>query len=54
LEHVLQPAHLGVLGKKLLQREAIQRMWPPEVAQQGFIEYLKRQYDYTQLSAIEV
>ena len=31
-----------------------QRMWPPEAAHPGFIGYLQKQYDHTQLEAIEV
>ena len=29
-------------------------MWPREVAEKTFIDYLWSQYDYTQLGAIEV
>lgn len=32
----------------------VQRAWPPEAAQRPFIEYLRSQYDATQLRAIEV
>jgi hypothetical protein len=31
----------------------VQRAWPPEAAQRPFIEYLRSQYDATQLRAIE-
>ena len=32
----------------------VQQAWPPEAATRPFIEYLKSQYDMTQLRAIEV
>ena len=34
--------------------QQIREMWPPEVAQRTFVEYLRSQYDHTQLGAIEV
>ena len=36
-----------------LAPEALQRMWPAEAATKPFIDFLKGQYDHTQLSAIE-
>ena len=39
---------------ELLEPGAISRMWPPEVASKRFIDYLRAQYDHTQLKAIEV
>ena len=29
-------------------------LWPPETAQQAFVQHLQRSFDYTQLGAIEV
>lgn len=31
-----------------------QRMWPQQAGHPGFINYLQRLYDHTQLEAIEV
>lgn len=42
------------MGEKALAKETIQKLWPAEVAQKSFIDYLWTQYDYTQLEAIEV
>eukprot|EP00884_Botryococcus_braunii_P008434 jgi/Botrbrau1/17592/Bobra.0166s0033.2 len=54
LEYILQPRLLAERGERLLKPEFIQRLWPTEVAVPKFINFLKGQYDYTQLYAIEV
>ncbi len=51
---ILQPERLREIGERTLSKEAIQKMWPIEVAQKGFIDFLREQYDHTQLEAIEV
>ena len=51
LEHILQP---GLLQQWKLSREEISRMWPAELRQPAFIDFLRSQYDETQLHAIEV
>ena len=53
VESILQPERLRACEASL-EPEAIQRMWPREVAEKSFIDYLWSQYDYTQLGAIEV
>jgi hypothetical protein len=53
-ESILHPERLKEIGERTLSKEAIQRMWPIEVAQKGFIDFLRQQYDHTQLEAIEV
>lgn len=53
-ESILHPERLKEIGERTLSKEAIQRMWPIEVAQRGFIDFLRQQYDHTQLEAIEV
>lgn len=52
-ESILQPERLRA-GEESLKPEAIRLMWPREVAEKSFIDYLWSQYDYTQLGAIEV
>ena len=37
-----------------LTEQRIRELWPPEVAQRAFVDYLRGQYDHTQLGAIEV
>jgi hypothetical protein len=54
LDCLLQPHLLAERGERLLKREVINRLWPAEVAVPKFIDFLKGQYDYTQLFAIEV
>ena len=53
VESILQPERLKACEKSL-EPEAIRRLWPREVAEKSFIDYLWSQYDYTQLGAIEV
>ena len=53
MESILQPGRLKACEKSL-EPEAIRRLWPREVAEKSFIDYLWSQYDYTQLGAIEV
>ncbi len=53
LDSILQPERLKACEESL-KPEAIRRMWPREVAEKSFIDYLWSQYDYTQLGAIEV
>lgn len=50
----MRPERLKEIGDKTLSPEVIQKMWPLEVAQKSFIQYLRTQYDFTQLQAIEV
>ena len=52
-DSILQPERLRACEESL-EPEAIRRMWPREVAEKSFIDYLWSQYDYTQLGAIEV
>ena len=52
-DSILQPESLQACEESL-KPEAIRRMWPREVAEKSFIDYLWSQYDYTQLGAIEV
>ena len=51
-DSILQPESLRACEESL-KPEAIRRMWPREVAEKSFIDYLWSQYDYTQLGAIE-
>ena len=53
VESILQPERLKACEKSL-EPEAIRQLWPREVAEKSFIDYLWSQYDYTQLVAIEV
>ena len=53
MESILQPERMKACEKSL-EPDAIRRMWPREVAEKSFIDYLWSQYDYTQLGAIEV
>ena len=52
-DSILQPERLKACEESL-EPGAIRRMWPREVAEKTFIDYLWSQYDYTQLGAIEV
>jgi len=47
---LLAPSEAAAGG---LAPETLQRMWPAEAATKPFIDFLKGQYDHTQLSAIE-
>ena len=49
---ILHPERLADAGA--LSEQQIRELWPPEVAQRAFVEYLRSQYDHTQLGAIEV
>jgi hypothetical protein len=49
---ILHPERLGDAGA--LGEQQIRQLWPPEVAQRPFVDYLRSQYDHTQLGAIEV
>ena len=51
-EAILHPERLAEVGA--LSEQQIRELWPPEVAQRTFVEYLRSQYDHTQLGAIEV
>ena len=53
MNSILQPEKLKACEENL-KPEAIRRLWPREVAEKSFIDYLWSQYDYTQLGAIEV
>jgi hypothetical protein len=53
-DSILRPERLKEIGDRSLTKEAIQRMWPVEVAQKSFVQFLRTQYDHTQLEAIEV
>ena len=53
MNSILQPEKLKACEESL-KPEAIRRLWPREVAEKSFIDYLWSQYDYTQLGAIEV
>lgn len=54
MEPILEPRRLEPLAREYLKPEVISRMWPPEVASKSFIDFLRAQYDHTQLQAIEV
>ena len=53
VDSILQPERLRACEESL-KADSIRRMWPKEVAEKTFIDYLWSQYDYTQLGAIEV
>ena len=50
---MMQPAALAEQAAARLAPAAVQRMWPLEAATKPFIDFLKAQYDHTQLTAIE-
>jgi len=54
LEALLAPERLALAAEAAADEKWVQRAWPPEAAQRPFIEYLRSQYDATQLRAIEV
>ncbi|GAB4815851.1 hypothetical protein N2152v2_002897 [Parachlorella kessleri] len=51
---ILRPQQLAEAGSRFEDPAVRQRMWPPEAAHPGFIGYLQKQYDHTQLEAIEM
>lgn len=53
LESLLAPERLALAAEAAADAAYVQRAWPPEAAQRPFIEYLRSQYDATQLRAIE-
>ena len=54
LDAILMPERMQPVAREFLQPRLVARMWPPEVASKPFIDFLKAQYDHTQLQAIEV
>ena len=54
LDAILMPERMEPVAREFLHPRLVARMWPPEVASKPFVDYLKAQYDHTQLQAIEV
>ena len=54
LDAILMPERMEPVAREYLQPRLVARMWPPEVASKPFVDFLKAQYDHTQLQAIEV
>ena len=54
LDAILMPERMEPVAREFLQPRLVARMWPPEVASKPFVDFLKGQYDHTQLQAIEV
>ena len=53
LDAILMPERMEPVAREFLQPRLVARMWPPEVASKPFVDFLKAQYDHTQLQAIE-
>ncbi len=53
LDAILMPERMEPVAREYLQPRLVARMWPPEVASKPFVDFLKAQYDHTQLQAIE-
>lgn len=54
---ILHPERLKAIGESTLTMDAIRTLWPPELSgpkAPKFIDFLKHQYDHSQLEAIEV
>lgn len=54
---ILHPERLKTIGESTLTMDAIRTLWPPELSgpkAPKFIDFLKHQYDHSQLEAIEV
>ncbi|KAL4543318.1 hypothetical protein Ndes2526B_g05382 [Nannochloris sp. 'desiccata'] len=54
MRHVLKPKLLAEIGKYYANDDLRRRMWPEQARHPAFIKYLKSQYDYKQLEAIEM
>lgn len=57
VESILHPERLKAIGESTLTMDAIRTLWPPELSgpkAPKFIDFLKHQYDHSQLEAIEV